>query len=164
MPVSTRLILKGYRPISEILAPLGDELDRCFWAVDVQSGPFNDPDVLPEAQFWEVPAFKDSSTIGLRPGTLPKLAGSLIVDEWSYYFALDAPENQALRQAIALARHIGDFSEEFLGELDQVADLFICHADGWWEFYTGKPDWHRQLLAAWPDCVERPLSGAGNVP
>jgi hypothetical protein len=168
MAVASGLVLDGYRGLAEVCAPLAAELSRCFWVVDIQSGPFDSAwlyeseanEALVESLWWEVPALANTSTSGLRPGSIPRLADRLIVDEWSYYFAIDAPEPKGLARATALARHIGDFSEPFLRDLDGLADLFICHIDGWWEFYCGRPDWSRRLRSAWPDCFERDLSQA----
>ena len=87
-------------------------------------------EALVESLWWEVPVLASTSTNGLRPGSIPRLANRMIVDECSYYFAIDAPEPQALARATALACHIGDFSEPLLRDLDGLADLFICHVDG----------------------------------
>ena len=132
MPIDAGFVLSGNHPLREICEPLANELSRCFWVTDVQSGPFNslwlyesaENETLAEEQLWDVPAFKNTSTFGLRPGSLPLLADHLISDEYSYYFAIDAPEHQALPRATSLARRIGDFSEPFLGRLDTLADLF----------------------------------------
>src|SRR5256885_1079245 len=135
MPIVACVVLKGYRSLSEVCGPLAADLDRCFWVVDLYSGPFRadwmfasaDNEALAEQQFWDMPAFADTSTHGFRPGTIPRLAEHLIVDEWSYYFAIDAPEDMALRRASLLVGHIGDLTEGFLRRLDGAADLFICH-------------------------------------
>jgi hypothetical protein len=171
MPVVNGLILDGYRTLAEICAPLAAELARCFWVFDCQSGTFRSSyeseernQALAERLWWDVPALANSSSCGLRPGSLPQFADQLMFDEWTYYFAIDAPEQLALTRATALAPHIGDFSEPFLRTLDGLADLFICHADGWWEFYCGRPDWSRRLASAWPGCFERGLGKAGEPP
>jgi hypothetical protein len=152
---------------------LADELSRCFWVIDLQYGPFNSlwlfesPEnaALVDRQSWPVPGLDGGSTSGLRPGSLPALADRLMHDEFSYYFAIDAPEEeQALRRATALKGHIGDFSENFLQDLAGAADLFLCDADGWWEMYCGRPDWAARLRAAWPQIRERPLSRGGKAP
>jgi hypothetical protein len=172
MTVECGLVLDGYRSLPEVCAPLAAELARCFWAVNLQSGPFDSlwmfeteaNEALVESLRCEVPALENSSTCVLRPGSIPRPADRLIVDEWSYYFAIDAPEQQALIRATALDRHIGDFSEPFLRTFDGLADLFICHANGWWEFYCVRADWSHRLLSAWPDCFERDLRQAGQPP
>lgn len=169
MSVTSGLVLEGDRSLAEVCEPLANESSLCFWVVDIQSGPFDSlwlyesaaNEALVASLWWEVPALANTSASGLRPGSIPRLADRLIVDEWSYYFAIDAPEPQACARATALARHMGDFSEPFLRNLDSLADLYICYIDGWWEFYCGRPDWSRRLLSAWPDCLERSLSQAG---
>lgn len=162
MSIETGLLLRAYRPFAEILAPLGDKVSGCFWVIDVQAGVFNgtEEERAVDEVYWAVPAFKNSSTIGLRPGSLPRLARHINVDEWSYYYALDQPEPVALRHATELEKHIGDFSEGLLERLDTLADLFICHVDGWWEFYSARREWLYLLRAAWPDIQERPLRDA----
>jgi hypothetical protein len=172
MPVVSGLVLDGSRSLAEVCAPLATELSRCFWVIDCQSGPWKSDwmyesernEALADRQLWDVPALANTSTSGLRPRTLPRLADRLILDEWSYFFAIDAPEAQALVQATALVRHIGDLSEEFLRTVDSLCDVFLCHVDGWWEFYCGRPDWCCRLKAAWPGCRERGLGSAGQPP
>jgi hypothetical protein len=163
------LVLPGYRSLREVCAPLADEWSRCFSVVDLQSGPFDglwatENEALVDRQMWNLPVFDNTSTCGLRPGTLPRLADHLILDEWSYYFAIDAPETEAYHKAISLDGHIGDFREHFLRGLDVSADLFMSHGDGWWEFFTGRADWHARLRQAWPECRTRPLREAGTAP
>jgi hypothetical protein len=172
MPIATGLALNGRRSLSEVCAPLAADLDRCFWMVDLYSGPFlahwlfasEENEATFDRQYWDVPAFADTSTHGFRPGTIPRLAEHLVLDEWSYYFAIDGREDAALRRATLLAGHIGDWRESFLRRLDEAADLFLCHVDGWWEFYTGRPEWLSRLRGAWPDCLVRPLARAGTPP
>lgn len=172
MPTLPGLVLPGDRSLPEVLAPVADELPRCFWVADAQGGPLDslwlfesdENDALVERLEWDVPAFRDTSTRGYRPGTVPRLARQFLVDEWSYYWAIDAAEPEALRRATALARHVGDFTEGFLERLSEVADLFVCHADGWWECFTARPDWHRRLREGITGCRERPLTLAGRSP
>jgi hypothetical protein len=172
MPILVGLVLNGRRSLAEVCAPLAADLDRCFWVVDLYSGPFRcdwlfasaDNETRAEQQFWDVPVFAETLTHGFRPGTIPRLADCLILDEWSYYFAIDAPEDVALQRAPLLAEHVGDLGEAILRGLDAAADLFICHVDGWWEFYTGRSEWFDRLRAAWPDCVVRPVARAGRPP
>jgi hypothetical protein len=172
MPVVSGLVLDGPRSLSEVCGPLAAELSHCFWVVDLYSGPFRadwmfasaENEELAARQFLDIPAFANTSTHGFRPGTIPQLADHLILDEWSYYFAIDAPEDIALRRAGLLAGHVGDLGKDFLRGLDVAADLFICQVDGWWEFYTGRPAWFDRLLSAWPDCGIRPLERAGSPP
>jgi hypothetical protein len=87
-----------------------------------------------------------------------------VFDEQSYYFAIDAPEEEALRRAARLEEHIGDFSPAFLSDLAAAADLFIAHIDGWWEFYCPRADWVERLREAWPELKERPLTDAWTPP
>jgi hypothetical protein len=172
VPTVTGLVLNGNRSLSEVCSPLAADLHRCFWVVDLYSGPFRskwlfastDNEALAEQQYWDILAFANTGAHGFRPGTIPRLAEHLILDEWSYYFAIDAPEDVALRRASLLAWRIGDLSADFLRQLDAAADLFLCHVDGWWEFYTGRKDWLDRLHTAWTDCIVRPVERAGNPP
>jgi hypothetical protein len=169
MSIDARIVLNGHRSLPEVCAPLAAALDRCFWVVDLYSGPFRadwvfaseENEALYERQYWEVPVFRDTGTHGFRPGTIPQLAEYLVLDEWSYYFAIDAAEEVALRRASLLAGHIGDLSRGFLRGMDEAADLLICHVDGWWEFFTGRPEWFERLRAAWADGVVCSLDRAG---
>ena len=173
MRIDTGWILPGYRHLRDVLAPLGDELSRCFWVVDIQPSPFDtlwvfdspENEALLERRHWGIPAFAHSSPVGLRPGSLPELADVMRQDEFSHYLSIDAPEEQALRRATALKGHIGDFSDHFLREhLATIADLFICHADGWWEFYCPRAEWAARFRDAWPEIRRRPLARAGKAP
>lgn len=171
MSVQIGLVLSGYHSLPKVLTPLSEELARCFLVIDVQAGVFRQGGMLEEAnemivekQTWPVAAFEQTSTLGLRPGSLPRLANALNVDECSYYFALDLPDVDALRRAEVLALHIGDFSESFLQQLDTLADLLIFHGDGCWEFYCGRADWYERLRMAWREIRERSLSDAGRAP
>ena len=172
MSTDVGLVLPGKHSLREVCAPLADELSRCFWVVDIQSGPFDslwlfespENEALVERQSWRVPAFGHSSTAGFRPGSLPLLADHLISDEYRYFFVIDAPEELARPRAATLARHVGDFSENFLQDLGGAADLFLCDADGWWEIYCRKPDWVARLRADWPELRERPLGSGGKAP
>ncbi|HQR06004.1 MAG TPA: hypothetical protein PLN21_04230 [Gemmatales bacterium] len=171
MSLTNGLVLNGYYSLKEICAPLSAEWAECFCVVDVQGGPikslwvFDSPEneSLYEQLYWEIPACKNTSTHGFRPGTFPRLAEHFNVDEWSYYYAIHASEHEALQRATALAPH-GAFSMSFLEHLDEYADLFVCHGDGWWEFYTGHGDWFKKLKAWWPDWRERPVSQASKPP
>ena len=42
--------------------------------------------------------------------------------------------------------------------------MFVCHGDGWWEFYTGRDDWYQRLRNGWPGGRERSLAEAGLPP
>jgi hypothetical protein len=162
MALELGIIFPGYRPLADVCVPLATELARCYWVVDVQMGALDadwmlDNEAILDRHFWDVPALRHSSTRGFRPGLLPRFAPVVNVDEWSYYFAIDAEEATALEHATRLAK--GDWlSQDFLRQLDSVADLLMCHVDGWWEFYTGRREWHRRLLAAWSEAAERLLT------
>jgi hypothetical protein len=172
MSIETGFALDGRRSLREVCAPLADELARCFWVIDLYSGPLKilwlyeslENEALADRQAWDVPAYRGGLTRGFRPGTLPRLADQFVFDEQSYYFAIDAPEDEALRRAAGLNGHIGVFGEPFLRDLDRAADLLIAHVDGWWEFYCGRADWVRRLRAAWPELEERPLGRAFTPP
>ncbi len=86
------------------------------------------------------------------------------MDEWTYFYAIDASEEDARIRAGRIARHIGDLSREFFEELDSLADLFMFHADGWWELYTARPHWYARLRSGFPGCSERSSRLAGEPP
>ena len=170
MPVTAGLVLDGEHSLPEVCAPLAADLRRCFCVVDIQAGPLDslwlfaslEHERTVEELSWKLPSFANTSTRGFRAGSWPRLAAHLLVDEWSYYYFIDAPEAEASARASKLATHIGDFSEDYLQRLDRHADLFICHGDGWWEFFTGRPEWHRTLFSQLAGCRERSLAQAGN--
>jgi hypothetical protein len=172
MPVKSGLVLKGYDRLEVVLRPLAPYPTRCHWVIDDQTGPFDslwiygtpENEALLGRQFLDVPECRNTSTTCWRPRTLPKLASHLIVDEWTYFFAIDAPEEEACRRAGLIVRHIGDLSGEFLDGLDSLADLFMFHADGWWEFYPTNLNWYHRLRSRLPGCTERSLRRAGEPP
>jgi hypothetical protein len=98
MPVAAGLVLAGYRFLSDVCRPLAAELSRCYWVVDLYSGPFRtdwmfasaENEALAENQFWDIPEFTSTSTHGFAPGAIPRLADHLILDEWSCYYVIDA--------------------------------------------------------------------------
>ena len=158
MAVKSGLVLKGYHPVEVVCRPLSAELARCYWVINDQAGPFDflwtyetpENEAFIDSQFLEVPACENTSTTCWRPGTLPNLASRVVVDEWTYFFAIDAPEQEVCSRAGRIDEHIGDLSCEFLERLDGLADLFMLHVDGWWELYTVRSDWHDRLLSGLP--------------
>src|SRR5690242_3832064 len=126
MPVKSGLVLQGDHRLEAVCRPLSADLTRCYWVIDDQAGPFDSRWIhgSPENEAWlgrqllDVPACRDSSTTCWRPRTLPKLAGQLVVDEWTYFFALDVQEEEARTRAGRIARRIGDLSLEFFEGLD----------------------------------------------
>jgi hypothetical protein len=172
MAVKSGLVLEGRHRLEAVCRPLSAHLTRCYWVIDDQTGPFDsrwvhgspDHGALLRRQFLDVPECRDSSTTCWRPRTLPKLADRILVDEWTYFFAIDAPEEEARSRAGRIARHIGDLSVGFFEGLDGLADLFLFHGDGWWELYTARPDWHQRLRSGLPGCTERSTRRAGKPP
>jgi hypothetical protein len=172
MPVKGGLVLKGYHRLEVICRPLSAYWTRCYWAIDNQAGPFDsrwtygspENEALLARQFLDVPECRNSSTTCWRPRTLPKLAAHVVVDEWTYFFAIDAPEEEARIRAGRIARRIGDLSRAFFEDLDGLADLFMFHADGWWEFHAARPHWHDRLRSSLPGCTERSSRRAGEPP
>jgi hypothetical protein len=172
MPIESGLVLTGNHRLEAVCHPLSADLSRCYWIVDDQAGPFDslwiyespEHEAMLDRLFLDVPECRDSSTTCWRPRTLAELASHLVVDEWTYFFAIDAPEAEACRRAGHIARHIGDLPEGFFESLDDFADLFLFHADGWWEFYPTRPDWHQRLRCGLPGCTERESRLAGQPP
>ncbi len=172
MAVKSGLVLEGYHRLEVICRPLSAYLTRCYWVIDDQTGPFDslwiygspENEALHDRQFLDVLDCENTSMTCWRPKTLPNLATHLVVDEWTYFFAIDAPEEEARIRAGRIARHIGDLSREFFEELDGLADLLMFHADGWWEFYAARPNWHDSLRSSFPGMIERSSKRAGEPP
>jgi hypothetical protein len=165
------LVLRGSHRLEDLLRPLHPYPTRCHWIIDDQTGPFDSVWIYgsPEnealiARQQDVAECRDTTTSCWRPRTLPKLSAHVVVDEWTYFFAIDAPEDEVRRRAGHLSRRIGDLSEEFFSRLDVLADLFMFHADGWWEFYATCPDWHGRLQSGLAGCVLRTARRAGEPP
>ena len=175
MPVTSGLILNGRRSFAEVCAPLALELADCYWAVDhdwqidhewyYES---DDHQALVDSLRWDLPSLRGRFA-GFRPGLVPRLADRLIVDEWSFLYAIEGPDTRAEARATRLASYEGVYSTAFIRNIECYADLLLCHIDGWWEFYSARPDWLERLRSAWPGCQERKVSklpglGGGSIP
>lgn len=168
MTVTTGLVLDGGIDLVEILRPLAEPLQRCYWVVDSQMSPFdrwfcatpNSEEIL-SLHHVDVPECRMTSTDCWRPGTIPKLCTGTPTDEWTYFFAIEGSEEEVKRRAARIAIWIGNLSAEFFAELDTLADLFLMHVDGWWELYTGRQLWHDILKTRLPDSRERSSRHSG---
>ncbi len=153
----------------DIIAPLADEVARCYWLVDTQSGPFRDG-YLPEQEavyeklFVEVERCRDTSTTCWRPGTLPRYAKEVVIDEWTYLFGMRCDEKSVPERAGWLCSWVGKFDSDFFARLGVVADLFVMHVDGWWEVYTGHDEWQQRLRTAFPQSLKRSSGEVGRPP
>ena len=145
---------------------MAGDLADCYWALDcdwqVDHNWYygsDDREAVVQALRWNLPAL-GGRFAGFRPGLVPLLAGRILVDEWSFFFAIEGPEHRAADRATRLAGHAGAYSEAFVRDIECFADLLLWHIDGWWEFYSGRPDWLERLRSAWPGCVECDVSRA----
>src|SRR5689334_21769313 len=97
MATKLGLVLAGDHPLDSVLRPLAPYLTRCHWIIDDQSGPFDsswmyespENEELLDRESLDVLECENTSTTCWRPRTLPRLAAHLVVDEWTYFFAID---------------------------------------------------------------------------
>ena len=163
------IIIPRPAELRAVLEPLAGELADCYWLVETQSGPFRDyyvpeKEAAYDALALDTEACRDTSCSTWRPGTLPDHADQLVVDEWTYLFAMRCDESDVAARAAWLMPHIGRFGAGFFAGFESVVDLFVMHVDGWWEVYTRHSEWHRQLRRAFPESFERSVAEAGAPP
>ena len=167
--ITSGLVIRQTMPLKTILAPFAAELSKCYWLIETQSGPFRDhhlPDkeAAYEKLFFETDACRDSSCTCWRPGTLPRHAEQVVIDEWTYLFAMRCDESSVAQRASWLRRKLGRFDAEFFAKLGEVSDLFLMHVDGWWEIYTAHEEWQREFRIAFPRSLKRSAGEAGRPP
>jgi hypothetical protein len=51
--ITSGLVIRQTMPLKTILAPLANELSKCFWLIDTQSGPFRDHHLLGKEAVYE---------------------------------------------------------------------------------------------------------------
>lgn len=173
MPRSPGIIVAGSFGLSKALQPISVEVAPACWIVDVQSGPFDsrwvyaspDNENIVNRKWIDVPALADTSAGCWRPHTFPRLAEHTIVDEWSYFYAFRCAEDQVVERATNIAQlNRGGFSADFFDRLPFVADLFLMHVDGWWEYYSHHAEWRQKILAAFPGAFVRSWRETGASP
>jgi hypothetical protein len=166
--ISTGLIIRGYEPFEAVIRPIATELESCYWLFDIQAGTWrlatDDLDTLYDEKFVRTDTCDHTSMSCWRPGTIPKRAAELIIDEWSYLFAMRCEESDVERRAAWLSRRIGKFDEDFFAGLEGAADAFFMHVEGWWEIYVADPEWRRMLRQAFPSSAERTYREVGRPP
>jgi hypothetical protein len=166
------LILPGYRSFREVVHPLAAGVAPCFWVIDDQQGPFDsrwlyaspENEALVEKKLFDAPACRNTSSSCWRPHTFPRLAEHVYVDEWTYFFAMRCSDEEVPQRAEWVVRHIGKLTGDFFGHLSQVAELFLFHADGWWELYTSDVEWRQRFRDSFPESFERSWQRAGDPP
>jgi hypothetical protein len=128
------------------------EAERLFWYLDFYQGPFwccvqadEDSDRLVEAFSVDVPSFRDDPARSVwRPGTFPRLASDLMLDEWSCLIGLAAREEH-LPALVAPFAGTPMLSEVFFASIERLAQVGIVYVERWWEAYTLRLDWLAQL-------------------
>lgn len=166
------IVLARKPRLPTILRPLATELAPCYWLVDVQWGPFKpgwqfgsaENEALIAKKLVDVPACRDVISTCWGPHTFPRLAEHVVIDEWSYFFAMKCRKDDVDRRAEWIVPRIGRLGADFFDGLGDVADLFLVHADGWWEFYSPHATWRAKFAAAFPRSVERSWREAGEAP
>lgn len=164
--ITSGLVVPHAIELRAVLAPLAADLAKCYWLIDAQSGPFRDNlpgqnEAVYDELLVETDACRGTSCSCWRPGTLPRLADQVVVDEWTYLFAMQCDETGVPERAEWLRPRLGKFDADFFAGLPAVADLFVIHADGWWEVYTSREDWQCELRVAFPDAFERSVGEVG---
>jgi hypothetical protein len=161
------IILNEDKPLAALVAPIAAELSDCYWLIDSQAGwglPPESQDELYDEKFVRTDACEYRSCSCWRPGTFPEHADDLLIDEWTYLFAMRCEASDVERRAARLVRRLGRFDAEFFDGLEAVADAFFMHVDGWWEIYTFHREWRRRLCQAFPGATERTCEQVGRPP
>jgi len=87
-----RIETRGVLKFPDALRPIFPRLERDYWLVDTQSGPFkitdrpNVPELEAELARYtvDVAQFEMSSCRLLRPQIFPQFVDLLVIDEWTY--------------------------------------------------------------------------------
>jgi hypothetical protein len=90
-----------------VIQPLAVEIAPCFGLIDAQTGPFDsrwlhaskEHESIRERKWFDAPACRSSSSSCGRSHTFPRLAEQIIVDEWTYFFAMRCTEEQVPQRA-----------------------------------------------------------------
>lgn len=113
-----------------------------YWLVCTQGGPFSIADKPNFEQLSEeidsfsvdVPNFRDTDVHLMRPGVFDRFGGLLVVDEWTYLFALDGPEEVAIENALKIDES-NWLSSRFFEIVESNTLGFFLYVLGFWEIY-----------------------------
>jgi hypothetical protein len=138
-----RIEARGVLKFPDALRPIFPHLERHYWLVDTQSGPFkitdrpNFPELEAELARYtvDVAQFEMSSCCLLRPPIFPQFVDLLVIDEWTYLVALPGPEALAIKIA-SDADSAGWLTQKFFGLIQSQKGTLLFHVDGGWELYT----------------------------
>ena len=128
------------RPIELAVSPLLSN----FWLVCTQAGPFAITDkpnfeelaVETSSLIVDVPEFRNTDVHLLQPGVFPQFSKFLVIDEWTYLFALEGPLELAKQSALKVEDHARDRpSKTFFEAVESNALGFFMYVDGFWEAY-----------------------------
>ncbi len=126
----------------EVFGSVLADLDRYYWHIDTQSGPFGITDkpnfrkLDAEIDRYRVPVpeFRDTSTSLWRPGVL-RFADLLVIDEWAMLIGILGDESAAVAAAVEIDK-VQRYSPQFFDLIQKRADCAVLHIDGWWEVYS----------------------------
>jgi hypothetical protein len=145
--------LKFPGPIEAAVLPLLSK----YWLVCTQGGPFSTTDkpnfeeleAETSSFILDVSEFRDSDLHLFRPGVFPQFLKFLVVDEWTYLFALDGPAESAKKNALELKKCWQDdyLSRAFFGAVATATLGFFMYVDEFWEVYLRDQSSRADLLA-----------------
>jgi hypothetical protein len=139
-------------PIESGISPLLSK----YWLVCTQGGPFsitdksNFEELAAETSSFllDVPEFRNSDMHLFRLGVFPQFSEFLVIDEWTYLFALDGPAEFAKRNAVKIGECAGDWlSRAFFEAVESTALGFFIYVDGFWEVYLRDQSSRANLMA-----------------
>ena len=139
-------------PIERAILPLLSK----YWLICTQAGPFsvtytpNFEDLEEETSSFivDVPEFRGTDKHLFRPGVFPRFAKLLVMDEWTYLFALDGPEESAKQNALKIEKCSGNWlSSEFFGTVQSNTLGFFMYGGRFWEIYLRDNPLHMNPLA-----------------
>lgn len=130
------------RRFVEVFGTVIDDLDRFYWLIDTQSGPFNTSDKANwreldaeiDEYYVRVPQLEDSSAGLWRPGIL-RFADLLVIDECTYLVGLLGEQNNVIAalNEVLLQRVI---SAQLFDLIQKSESCALLHLYGWWEAYS----------------------------
>lgn len=113
-----------------------------YWLVCPQAGPFSITDKANyeelsaeiDSLIVDVPGLKDTNVHLMRPGVFHRLAPLFVVDEWTYLFALEGPEEFAIENALKIDETEW-LSSKFFEVVEASTRGFFLYVLGFWEIY-----------------------------
>jgi hypothetical protein len=137
-----RIDAPNARNFKNVFRSVLDDLNRYYWLIDTQSGPFSTTD---KPNFREldaeidryrvdVPELRDTSSSLWRPGVF-RFADLLVVDEFTYLVGIEGSEKEVVAIVPSLSDAPG-ISPKLFSSLEKNDGAALLHLNECWEVYS----------------------------